>query len=127
VKKLLYEYAKQVEYLEQFFERGWKLLDCLVDGSAYSQADHRAIRFHFEEAERLWGRYSKHYLLAKRNSAVRETRLSTVIEALERDEAADTVALIGYNDGGLIALSNDHLALPGLPQDASWWSGDATV
>ncbi len=76
-----------------------------------------------KNAEWLWGSCLSRYILAKRNAALPDTRLSTVIAALKLEETTDAVALLGYNDGGLIALFADGLPLPGMAQDAIWWTG----
>ncbi|WP_311273333.1 MULTISPECIES: hypothetical protein [unclassified Rhizobium] len=123
MKKLLYTDAPQIETLAEFFRQGWTLFDCAVDGSTSHQTDHRTIQLHFENAERLRGSYPSRYILAKRNAALPDTRLSTVIAALKLEETTDAVALVGYNDGGLIALFSDGLPLPGMAQDAIWWTG----
>ncbi|MGE7370054.1 hypothetical protein ACQKKX_13460 [Neorhizobium sp. NPDC001467] len=126
MKKLLYNDALQIEPLTVFFKQGWTLVDCAVDGSTKHQVDHRAIKLHFENAERLWGSYPSRYVLAKRDTALPDTKLSTVLSALELEEAMDIAALVGYSDGGPIALSANGLHLPGVAQDANWWTGKMT-
>lgn len=123
MRKLLYNDAPQIETLAEFFKQGWTLLDCAVDGSTSHQTDHRAIQLHLENADRLRGSYSSRYVLAKRNAALPDTKLSTVIAAFKLEETTDAVALVGYNDGGLLALFADGFPVPGIAQDAIWWTG----
>ncbi|WP_132536601.1 hypothetical protein [Rhizobium sp. PP-F2F-G48] len=82
MKKLLDNDALEIEILAEFFKQSWTLLDCAADGSTSHQTAHRAIQLHFENAERLWGAYSSQYVLAKRNAALPDTKLHTVITAL---------------------------------------------
>ncbi|WP_132568121.1 hypothetical protein [Rhizobium sullae] len=123
MKKFFHSEVDDIDSLKEFLRRDWQLFDCRVDGSACHKVDHSAVRTYFDETMRLWGQHPENYLLAVRNSVPESTSLATIMDALKHSEIGDIVALIGYNDGGLLSLSAITLPPQQGARTASWWSG----
>lgn len=127
MKKFLHSEPGEIEAMAALFREGWHILLCSVAGPACRKVDHSALRTYFDETQRLWGLYPGEYLLATTGLRPKDTSLAATMRYLQADHAGDVIALVGYNDGGVISLSHETLPTQQNAKPAEWWSGNFAI
>lgn len=123
MEKFFHSDVREVDAFEEFLRSDWQLFDCRIDGSASQAVATTAIQAYYQKTQSLWGGYPKNYVLAVRGKVPAGTSLAAIMEKLDHAGEDEIIALIGYNDGGLISLSTKLWPPQQVAKLADWWTG----
>lgn len=123
MEKFFHSDVGDVDAFEEFLRSDWQLFDCRVDGSFSQAIATNAIQPYYQKTQSLWGSYPRNYILAVRDKAPAGMSLAAIMEKLDHSEEDEIIALVGYNDGGLISLSSKLWPPQKGAKSADWWTG----
>ncbi|MBN9987138.1 hypothetical protein [Rhizobium laguerreae] len=123
MEKFFHSDVRDVDVFEEFLRSDWQLFDCRVDGSSNQAIATNAIQAYYQKTQSLWGGYPQNYILAVRDKAPAGTSLAAIMEKLDHADEDEIIALVGYNDGGLISLSSKLWPPQQGAKSADWWTG----
>ncbi|RWX00696.1 hypothetical protein EHI45_37410, partial [Rhizobium leguminosarum] len=106
MEKFFHSDVREVDVFEEFLRSDWQLFDSRIDGSSSQAVATTAIQAYYQKTQSLWGSYPENYILAVRDIVPAGMSLAAIMEKLDHADEGEVIALVGYNDGGLISLSS---------------------
>lgn len=113
---------REIDAFEEFLRGDWQLFDSRIDGSASQAVTPTAIQAYHYQTQYLWGADPENYILAVRGHAPAVKSLAATMEKLDHVDQEEIIALVGYNDGGLISLSSKIWPPQQGAESADWWT-----
>ena len=86
-----------------------------------SQVDQSAIAEVLAASEKLWGALLPYYLWVSTSHREHPTTLSEGVVEVEAGSHPEEFLLVGYEDGGVISISNTKLSFQTGARAADWW------
>ncbi|MGO7078845.1 hypothetical protein ACCT03_34360 [Rhizobium johnstonii] len=123
MEKFFHSDVREVDVFEEFLRSDWQLFDSRIDGSSSQAVATTAIQAYYQKTQSLWGGYPENYILAVRDIVPAGMSLAAIMEKLDHADEGEVIALVGYNDGGLISLSSKLWPPQQGAKSADWWTG----
>jgi hypothetical protein len=86
-----------------------------------AQVSEVAISEMLEESRELWGALLPYYLWVSSSHRARAVTLAVSIAEIQAAALADAFLLVGYEDEGVVSVSNSKLSFQAGVQPADWW------